>query len=173
MRRSLVMLGLGAVLMAAASGAPGPSAAAASSAAATTPACVDAMRQYGHITSLTRKGGRFELRFDPAWWLTGVTAERAAAADGVIQPGEPVPNDYYIVEEGHRSLTYVVPATARVTVITRAVRPTVITVSELAQIVSGRNPKHRRLLEPKAGFWIRIGSKYPGAVLSLDQQYQP
>ena len=128
---------------------------------------------YGHIRSLARKGGGFELQLDPAWWLTGVAAERAAVADGKIRPGQPVPNDYYVVDEGHRSLTYVVPATARVTVITRAVRPTVITVSELAQIVSGRNPKHRRLLEPKAGFWIRIGSKYPGAVLSLDQQYQP
>jgi hypothetical protein len=46
-------------------------------------------------------------------------------------------------------------------------------VAELAQIVRGRNPKHRRLLEPKAGFWIQIGEKYPNPVVSLDQQYQP
>ena len=32
---------------------------------------------YGHIESLTRKGNRYELRFDPALWLTGVPAERA------------------------------------------------------------------------------------------------
>ena len=67
----------------------------------------------------------------------------------------------------------VVPANARVTVIGPAVRPTAIAVSELVQIVRGRNPRHRRLLEPTAGFWIRVGTGYPGAVVSLDQQYQP
>ena len=36
---------------------------------------------YGHVKSLTRKGNHFELRFDPAWWLTGLTARRAALQD--------------------------------------------------------------------------------------------
>src|SRR5919197_2880929 len=85
---------------------------------------------YGHVKSLTRKGARFELRFDPAWWLTGVTASRAKRED---TGSSDVPNDYYIVEEGHRLLTYVVPATARVTVLTRGRPTTAITVSELAQ----------------------------------------
>jgi hypothetical protein len=126
---------------------------------------------YGHVKSLTRKGGRFELRFDPAWWLTGVPASRAALED---TGSSDVPNDDYIVDEGHRLLTYVVPATAHVTVLTRgASMATAITVAELAQIVAGKNPKHRRLLEPKAGFWIRVGFRYPSPVLSLDQQYQP
>lgn len=131
---------------------------------------------FGHVKSLTRKGGRFELRFDPAWFLSGVTAERAAVEDKVLQPGEPVPNDNYIVEEGHRLLTYVVPATAHVTVVTRGTpATTAITVSELAQIVKGKNPKHRPLFAPGngLGFWIRVGNKYPNPVLSLDQQYQP
>jgi hypothetical protein len=128
---------------------------------------------YGHIKSLTQKGGRFELRFDPAQWLQGVTATRAAVEDKAIQPGEAVPNDYYIVDEGHRLLTYLVPRTAHVAIVTSGPGPvgsTVITVGELAQIVKGKNPKHRRLMEPKAGFWIRIAVD---TVRSLDQQYQP
>jgi hypothetical protein len=125
---------------------------------------------YGHIRSLARTGRRFEMRFDPAWWLTGVTASRAKLED---TGSSDVPNDYYIREEGHRLLTYVVPATAHVTVLTRGINVTAITVSELAQIVKGENPKHRSLLEPTAGFWIRVGYKYPSPVLSLDQQYQP
>ena len=129
---------------------------------------------YGHVKSLTRHGSRFEMRFDPAWWLSGVTAERAAVADKAIRPGEAVPNDYYIVEEGHRLLTYLVPQTAHVTVLTRhggrLIPATAITVSELAQIVKGRNPKHRQLMEPKAGFWMRVAMD---TVRSLDQQYQP
>jgi len=165
MRRSRVVSWVGVFLAAAATAAS----------AAPAPDCANVVRQYGHITALGRTGGHYVLRFDPAWWLTGVVAERAAAADGAIRPGEPVPNDYYIVDEGHRTLAYNVAPTARVTMIGggAAVRPVAITVAELAQIVKGRNPRHRRLLEPKAGFWIRVGGGYPGAVLSLDQQYQP
>ena len=125
---------------------------------------------YGHVKSLTRKGARFELRFDPAWWLTGVTATRAKLED--TGSGE-VPNDYYVVEEGHRLLTFVVPTSAHVTVLTDGANGSRISVSELAQIVKGKNPNHRHLSEPKAGFWIRVSDKYPSAILSLDQQYQP
>lgn len=135
---------------------------------------------YGHIRSVARKSGRFEMRFDPAWWLHGVAAERAAVEDKAISPGDPVPNDYYIVEEGHRLLTFVVAATAPVTILTRGGSgETAITVSELAQILRGKNPKHRRPLGPLRGFgsgfgfWIRVGDKYPNPVRSLDQQYQP
>ena len=34
---------------------------------------------YGHIKTLTLKGSRFVLRFDPAWFTSGVTANTAAA----------------------------------------------------------------------------------------------
>jgi hypothetical protein len=142
----------------------------ASSASVAKPSCGTEVRQYGHISSLTRKGRRFELRFDPALWLGGVTAQRAAVEDGLLQPGEPVPNDYYIRDQDHRLLTYVVPPNARVTVITQGIHATPIPVAELAQIVKGRNPRHRPLYAPKLGFWIRAATD---TVRSLDQQYQP
>jgi hypothetical protein len=129
--------------------------------------------QYGHVRSLVRKGGRFELRFDPAFWLGGVTANRAAVEDKVIPAGDTVPNDYYIRDETRRALTYVVPADARVTIVTNPTtgpRSTAITVSELAQIAKGRNPRHRPLFGPTLGFWIRTTTD---TVRSLDQQYQP
>lgn len=129
--------------------------------------------QWGHIRSLARKGRRFELRFDPAWWLTGLTAQRAAVQDGSIRPGEAVPNDYYVVDESHRILTYRVPANARVTVIGREPACLIaIGVAELAEIVHGRNPKHRRLFDRARalGYWIEIRGD---AIRSLDQQYQP
>lgn len=134
---------------------------------------------YGHIRSLERKRARFEMRFDPAWWLSGVAAERAAVEDKAISPGEPVPNDHYVVEEGHRLLTFVVAARAPVTILTSGVSHARITVSELARLVSGKNPRHRPLLAPlpgfgdSFGFWIRVGDRYPNPVLSLDQQYRP
>ena len=121
---------------------------------------------YGHISSLVQKGSRYELRFDPALWLTGVPAERACGC-------RPVANDYFIVDETHRLLTYVVPSTAHATILTGGAHGTEITVAELAQIVKGENPRHRNISEPKAGFWIRVGARYPSPVLALDQQYQP
>jgi hypothetical protein len=125
---------------------------------------------YGHIKSLLRKGNHFVLRFDPAWFTSGITASQAKFED---TGSHDVPNDNYVVEEGHRLLTFVVPTSAHVTVLTDGANGSRISVSELAQIVKGKNPNHRHLSEPKAGFWIRVSDKYPSAILSLDQQYQP
>lgn len=131
-------------------------------------------RIFGHIKSLTPQGDHFEMRFDPAWFTSGVTANTAAAEDGAVEPGQPVPNDNYVIEEGHRLLTYVVPASAHVTVLTRGGDPvnfgaTPITVSELERIVN--DGKHRPLFEPlESGVWIRV---HVDTACSLDQQYRP
>jgi hypothetical protein len=119
---------------------------------------------YGHIHSLKREGGLFEMRFDPAWWLTGVAAQRAAAQDNSIRPGERVPNDYYVVEAGHRLLTVPVPASAAVTVLNQRALPQSMptTVAKLAQRVQSGT---------SFGFWARLDKR--GSVISLDQQYQP
>lgn len=131
---------------------------------------------YGHIKSLTPGGRRYVLRFDPAWLLEGVTAQRAAVEDGVLAPGEPVPNDNYTRDESHRLLTFLVPRTAQVTILTnqgtRGLSSTPIAVSELAQILKGKNPRHRALFgNPRGfGFWARVAID---KVRSLDEQYHP
>ena len=163
MKPSLLVLSAAAILVA---GVAGTSALSASSPPSGKP---QQASFYGHVKSVTREGNRYVMRFDPAWWLSGLAAERACGC-------KPVPNDYYIVDESHELLTFPVRSDARVAVLVRTTGPIgvrSISVAELAQIVRGKNPKHRRLLEPKAGFWIRVGVKYPNPVLSLDQQYQP
>jgi hypothetical protein len=110
------------------------------------------------------------LRFDPAWFTSGVTARAAKLAD--TGSGD-VPNDNYVVEEGHRLLTYIVAETARVTVLTTqstsGISSTVIPVAELLRIVNGG--RHRKLFEPlESGIWIRVRID---TVRELDQQYQP
>jgi hypothetical protein len=165
---TLALTAAGALALARLSPAP----AASSAPVAKTPARV--VVQYAHVKSLRRTGSRFVMRVDPALWLSGVTAYHAAVEDKAIAPGDAVANDYYIRDSDHRLLTYRVPSNARVTVLTRGgsgpLPTTTISVAEFAQIVQGKNPKHRRLLEPKAGFWLRIAGD---SVLSLDQQYQP
>jgi hypothetical protein len=161
-------IALGALLASSQAGAPVR--AASGTGAFAGPPTVQTM--YGHIRSLVPKGARYELRLDPAFWLTGSTAQRAAVADGVIAPGEPVSNDYYIRDEGHRVLVFLVPAAARVTVLTSGPQSTRISVSELAQIVKGKNPNRRKLFDRARGlgYWLRFSAD---RVLSLDQQYQP
>jgi len=139
---------------------------------AASDACGD--RTFGHIASLSKKGDDYELRFDPAWFTSGVTANTAAAEDGVVAAGEPVPNDNYRVEEGHRLLTYLVPPSTPVTVLTREGDPagfgaTPISVAELAELVEGERPVE--LFEPlDSGVWARY---QVDTVCALDQQYQP
>ena len=128
------------------------------------------MTLYGHVKTLSRKSGRYLLGFDPAWFTSGITASRAKLAD---TGSSDVPNDNYVVEEGHRLLTYVVPAAARVTVLTNNgtvwITSTPISVSELARIVNGG--AHRTLFESlDSGVWIRVRID---KVLELDQQYKP
>lgn len=126
---------------------------------------------FGHVKTMTPRGGHFEIKFDPAWWLTGVAAQRAALED---TGSSDVPNDYRVVEEGHRLLTFVVLRSARVTILTGGgAHSSRISAAELAQIVKGKNPRHRRLSQPRGAFWIRIGEKYPNPAVTLDQQYQP
>ena len=129
---------------------------------------------YGYVKSLTRSGSRYVARVDPSFMLTGVTASTAAVEDGVLRPGEPVPNDYYERNQTKRPLTYLVPANAHVTVLVNpgtGPRSAVVPVSEFAQIVKGKNPKKRPgLWGPAAGFWIRAQSD---RALALDQAYRP
>jgi hypothetical protein len=127
--------------------------------------------QFGHIKSLERKGSRYLMRFDPEWFLSGVTANTAAAEDGLVPPGEPVPNDNYRVDDGHRLFTYIVPTDAHVAVLTSGshLEGTPITVAQLAQIVAGKKPVS--LFEPiSTGFWIQIDID---TVRSIKQQYVP
>jgi hypothetical protein len=126
--------------------------------------------EYGYIKSLKRKGSGFEMRFDPAWLLTGKTANQAALED---TGSSDVPNDNYIVNESPRAYTYIVPPNAHVRVLTAGanLNGTPITVAQLAQLAGGKNPFSKPLFEPiSTGFWIRIKID---TVVSLDQQYHP
>ena len=134
-------------------------------------------RIYGRITSLQRKGNRYELRFDPAWLVGGITANVAQAEDSgtACQPSAcpAVPNDNYVVDEGHRLLVFTVPAGVRGTVLAKGgsngFLGTTITATQLAQLVAGQRPV--KLFEPlSTGVWILVHSD---TVRTFAQQYHP
>jgi hypothetical protein len=58
--------------------------------------------EYGYIKSLEPKGGAYQMRFDPAWLLTGKAANQAALED---TGSSDVPNDNYVVNESDPRLT--------------------------------------------------------------------
>jgi hypothetical protein len=129
------------------------------------------LAQFGYIRSLVKHGRFYDLRFDPALMLSGITANKAAAEDGAVEPGQPVPNDNYTVNEGRRTFLYRVPPSARVTVLANSPTGKKITVAQLAALVAGRNPLGRRLFEPiSTGFWMVTNID---TVRALDQQYRP
>jgi len=170
MKRLITILAL--TLTAAAAGCGGTATVTKTKTVTVTPAArSNEIAQFGYVKSLERKGSGYEMRFDPALLLSGQTANVAAAEDGVVPIGQPVPNDNYVLDEGHRLLTYEVPADAHVTALTKGVAGSPITVAELAQLVRGENPFPKPLFEPiTTGFWIRIDVD---TVRSLDQQYHP
>ncbi len=136
-------------------------------------------RLYGRIKSIVRSGGHYELRFDPAWFLSGVTANVAQAEDqgAPCRPSvcPPVANDNYVVDEGHRLLTYIVPSDVRGTVLTRngansgPFPSTTITAAQLARLVAGKSSL--KLFEPlSSGVWILV---HGDNVRTFAQQYVP
>ena len=136
-------------------------------------------RLYGRLESLVPEGNHYVLRFDPAWFTSGVTANVAQAADQGThcRPSAcpPVANDNYVVDEGHRRLTYIVPADVRGTVLTRKgsvggpFPATRITVAQLAELVAGTSSL--QLFEPlSTGVWILV---HVDTVRSFAQQYVP
>jgi hypothetical protein len=127
--------------------------------------------QFGYISSVMPKGKAYTLRFDPALWLEGQTANVAAAEDGEVAPGHPVPNDYYIRNPDHKLLTYKLPANAHVTVLEN-LGTTKVTVAKLASLLKtakGCSP-YLLKLPCRLGFWLRYSID---TVKALDQQYQP
>ncbi|HKU59044.1 MAG TPA: hypothetical protein VJP39_05490 [Gaiellaceae bacterium] len=129
---------------------------------------------YGHIVSLQRSSAGYLMRFDPALFLSGVTANAAAAADLHVacapEKCEAVPNDNYVVDESNRSYVFRVPESVRGTVLTSGsnLNGTSILVAQLAQIVAG---KGMRLFEPlESGVWIRVQID---TVQTFSQQYRP
>jgi hypothetical protein len=162
MKTSLIILAAALAVAAGVSAASATSrpalAPAASCTFATLPRATPAGQQslYGHISSLTRKGNHYLLRFDPAWLVSGLTASRASLED--TGSGD-VPNDTYTRDETHKLLTFLVLASARVTVLTHATCSTRTTVAKLAKAATRR----RR-------FWIQVRID---TVRSIDEQYHP
>jgi hypothetical protein len=138
----------------------------------TTGAFCGEQRLFGFVRGLTKTGATYRLLFDPAFFLSGVTANRAAAQDGAVPPGQPVPNDNYVVDESRRTYVYRVTSATKVRVIVQGgniTAGTPVTVATLAQLVQGKHPV--KLFEKlDTGFWLGV---HVDRACSITQQYHP
>ena len=131
-------------------------------------------RYFGHVVSMQRSGAGYLMRFDPEWFLSGLTGNVALAEDSgtTCKPRAcpPVPNDVYSLDETHRALTFVVPASTMGAVLVGGGLSTKkVDASELAQIVAGHSSL--KLFEPlDSGVWITV---HIDTVRRFDQQYRP
>ena len=73
---------------------------------------------FGYITDLTPTGPPYELTIDYAIMLGGMEANLAAEAAGDIQPGEGVPNDFFIVNENPWLRTFELASDVEVSLMT-------------------------------------------------------
>ena len=123
---------------------------------------------------MTIKGSTFRAAAMAAALFSSTALAAAQNVTIGVWAGGSGPNDNYRVEEGHRLLTYLVPPSTPVTVLTREGDPasfgaTSISVAELTELVAGKKPVE--LFEPlDSGVWARYRID---TVCALDQQYQP
>src|SRR6478736_8070370 len=137
------------------------------------PSAIGDQRIYGQIKSVTPTGGHYLLRIDPAWFLNGITANVAQAEDQhrTCAPAAcpPVPDDFYVVDESHRTLTYVLPWSTTGTVLVSSSERRTITARQLAALVNHTSPL--KLFEPlQSGMWLLV---HIDTVRTFAQQYVP
>jgi hypothetical protein len=128
---------------------------------------------FGYIRSVSTAGPAATLAFDEAQFLTGQAAQKAAEEDGVVAPGETVPNDYYIRNRDQTTQRLRIANDAKIT----AKRCSLCRYGRdgqlgpfLASFMKGR----QTFADPYRGkyslYWLTISD---GEVAVIDEQYVP
>jgi hypothetical protein len=129
--------------------------------------------QFGYIRSVSTAGPSATLAFDEAEFLEGKEAQRAAEEDGVIKPGEPVPNDYYIRNPDKSTQTLPIATDAKITArrcsLCRNGQP-----GNLEDFLASFMKTGQTYADPYRGaeaqYWLTIED---GTVVAIDEQYVP
>ncbi len=114
-------------------------------------------RSFGFITSF---GPGRTAQFDLASFLTGAAADKAAAEDGVITPGQHVDNDYYIRNTNPklRTITFSPSASIKLVDCNSGCKPAPSTLEKL------------RARPTPLPVWITIKQRI---VVKVEEQYRP
>jgi len=128
---------------------------------------------FGYIRSISTAGPAATLAFDEAEFLTGKAAQKAAEADGAVEPGEHVPNDYYIRNPDTTTRTLRIANDAQITAkrceLCRHGRD-----GQLGPFLASFMQGRQTYADPYRGrysqYWLTIED---GEVVAIDEQYVP
>ena len=128
---------------------------------------------FGYIRSVSTAGPAATLAFDAAEFLTGDAAQKAAEEDGVVAPGESVPNDYYIRNSDQTTQTLRIANDAKITAkrcpLCRHGRD-----GQLGPFLASFMQGRQTFADPYRGkyslYWLTIRD---GEVAAIDEQYVP
>ena len=128
---------------------------------------------FGYIRSVSTAGPAATLAFDEAQFLTGDAAQKAAEEDGVVAPGEAVPNDYYIQNRDQTTQTLRIANDAKITAkrcpFCRHGRD-----GQLGPFLASFMQGRQTFADPYRGkyslYWLTIRD---GQVAAIDEQYVP
>jgi hypothetical protein len=127
-------------------------------------------RYFGYIRSATVDPPT--IRFDVAQAFSGKAANRAAAEDGVVPPGEPVPNDHYERNPDQQVVVLQVAADAWTPTGPLLGRQTKAKLDDFLAAFS--DPRQKNLDSNYRGihsqYWVTIED---GRVVRVDEQYFP
>jgi hypothetical protein len=137
------------------------------------PPATSSAEHFGYIRSVSTAGPAATLAFDEAEFLTGDAAQKAAEEDGVVAPGESVPNDYYVRNRDKTTMTLRIASDAKITAkrcsLCRHGRP-----GELGAFLAAFGKRRQTYADPYRGkysqYWLTIED---GEVLAIDEQYLP
>jgi len=128
---------------------------------------------FGYIRSVSTAGPAATLAFDGAEFLTGKAAQKAAEEDGAVEPGERVPNDYYIRNPDRTTQTFRIANDAKITAerceLCRHGQPGELGPF-LAAFMQGRQTYAAPYRGKYAQYWLTIRD---GEVVAIDEQYLP
>jgi hypothetical protein len=133
---------------------------------------LDDGRHFGFVSAVDLDART--ITFDLAQWLTGEEADAAAEADGVIEPGESVPNDSYVVNDNPR--LRVVPLGFDVGVLLidwpNCCENAGSTLDALAAATdsAGSNETGPRNQPGVTGYWLTLDG---GEIVGIEEQYRP
>ncbi|TML14407.1 MAG: hypothetical protein E6G31_05505 [Actinobacteria bacterium] len=139
----------------------------------TSPPAPTPVEHFGYIRSVSTAGPVATLAFDEAQFLTGQQAQKAAEEDGVVPPGEPVPNDYYIRNPDKTTRTLRIANDAKITAKRcqpcRNGQP-----GQLGPFLASFMKGRQTYADPYRGkyslYWLTIEN---GEVVAVDEQYVP
>jgi hypothetical protein len=138
-----------------------------------TTTAAPAGEHFGYIRSVSAAGPATTLAFDEAEFLTGKEAQQAAEKDGAVEPGEAVPNDYYIRNPDKATKTYPIANDARITAkrcsLCRKGQPGELGPF-LASFMKGRQTYAQPYRGKYALYWLTIEDR---RVVAIDEQYVP